>query len=232
MAVTKRVATTGSNQYVTYPAASRMAFGAAVAFSSATAGSETVAAAQAETSILGLAGVREYLPKGKYDGFYEQYEGIPIVDDVGYALVTPHASDTNIDVGDFLEVCLFGDGTPGYHGVLEEAGSNAGTTFTIATVAKALQSVTMGSKSYKIVAADAAAGVSSLTMTSGELATMGVTVGDYVYLEDLNGAGEVNKVTSVSATVLGLAIPTTLALDNSDGDLVHRLYPCLVKLIK
>lgn len=233
MVVPRKVASTGSNCYVSYPAASRVACGAAVVPSSVTAGAETVAAAINTTSVIGLAGNRtEGLTKGKYDGFFEQYEQIPIIDDVGYALVSPNGSDTNIDLGDFLDVGAFGSGSTYTHGVLEEQGSTTGTTFAVTCVAKALQSVTMGSKSYKIPASDVAVGDTSITMTSGEPTTMGIGVGDYIMLEDLSAEVQINKVASVSATSIGLVIPSTVSLVNSDSDLVTRLYPCLVKLIK
>jgi hypothetical protein len=229
----KRVGATGSNYYVSYPAASRIACGAAVVPSSATAGSETLAAGVNTTSILGLAGNRpEGLTKGKYDGFFEQYEQVPIIDDVGYALVSPNGGNVNIDIGDFLDIGAFGSGSTYTHGVLEEQGSGAGTTFAVTCVAKALQSVTMGSKSYKIPASDVAVGDTSITMTSGEPTTMGIVVGDYIMLEDINDDLQVNMVASVSATTIGLVIPSTVTLVANDNDLVTRLYPCLVKLIK
>lgn len=233
MVVNRKTAVSGSQWYVSYPAASRIPVGGVVALSSSTAGAETIAAAQAETSIVGIADNRpEGLTKGKYDGFFEQYEQVPIVDGVGYALVTPNGSNVNVDLGDFLEVAVLGDGTPGYHGLLEEAGSTTGTTFTVATVAKALQSVTMGSDSYKIPAADVSIGDTTVTMTSGEIATMGIAVGDYINLEDLNGNCQTNRVAALSATVITLEVPSTVALVSNDSDLVTRCYPVLVKLVK
>lgn len=233
MVVPRKVATTGSNYYVSYPAAARIACGAVVTLSSATAGAETVYAAETETSILGIAGNRpEGLTKGKYDGFFETYEQVPIVDDVGYALVRNNSGDYNIDVGDFLEVCVCGDGTPGGHGILEEAGTHDGTIFTVATVAKALQSVTMGSKSYKTPASSVAVGDTSATMVAGEIATMGIAVGDYIYIEDDDGAGQVNRVASLTSTVIGFEIPATNVCATGGTDTITRLYHCLVKLVK
>jgi hypothetical protein len=229
---TKVAHPTGSVHIVNYPAASRIPIGGAVALSSATAGSETVKAAEAETSILGFAGNREYVPKGKYDGFLEQYEPVDIIDGYANALVIPNGANVNIDIDDFLEIAELGDSTPGNHGLLEEAGSAAGTVFTIATVAKALQSVTMGSKSYKIPASDVAIGATTITMTAGEIATMAIAVGDYILLEDINGACQVNRVASLTSTVITLELPSTVALVNSDSDLVTRCYHCLVKVVK
>lgn len=233
MVVNRKTAVSGSQWYVSYPAASRIPVGGVVALSATTAGAETVAAAQAETSILGIADNRpEGLTKGKYDGFFEQYEQVPIVDGVGYALVMPNGSDVNVDIGDFLEVAVLGDGTPGNHGLLEEAGSTTGTTFTVATVAKALQSVTMGSKSYKIPASDVAVGDTTVTMAAGEIATMGIAVGDYICLEDITGNCQTNRVAGLTSTIITLEIPSTVVLENSANDLVTRCYPVLVKLVK
>jgi hypothetical protein len=233
MAVPRKVAHPGSNRYVSYPAASRIPFGAAVTGSSLTAGAETIKAAELAAPIIGLAGNREFLPKGKYDGFWEAYEQIEIIDDIGYALVMPNGTNTDIEMGDFLEVAILGDGTPGPHGLLEEAGSSAGTVFTVDTVAKALQTVAMGSKSYKIPAGAVTAGDTSITMVAGEIATMGISVGDYIALEDTASTlgVQVNKVASLTSTVIGLAIPAAFAL-GTDHDLVTRVYQCLVKLVK
>jgi hypothetical protein len=233
MVVNRKTAVSGSQWYVSYPAASRIPVGGVVVLSATTAGAETVAAAQAETSILGICDNRpEGLTKGKYDGFFEQYESVPLVDGVGYALAIPNGSDVNVDIGDFLEVAVLGDGTPGNHGLLEEAGSTTGTTFTVATVAKALQSVTMGSKSYKIPASDVAVGDTTVTMAAGEIATMGIAVGDYICLEDITGNCQTNRVAGLTSIIITLEIPSTVVLENSANDLVTRCYPVLVKLVK
>jgi hypothetical protein len=232
MAVPKDVRMVGSQIPLSYPAASRLAFGAAVVGSGLTAGSETIKAATSETSILGFADKRKFVRSGGYDGFYEQYEEVAIVDDFARALVTPNGADVNIDMSDFLEVAALGDGSTSPHGILEESGSATGGTFTVATVAKALESVTMGSKSYKVPANDVAISDKTVTMDAGAIAAMGLEVGDHVLLEDLNGACQVNKVASLTATVIGLVIPSTVALVHNNSDLVTRLYQCRVKVVK
>lgn len=234
MVVPRKVDVPGlSLRVVNYPAASTIPFGAALAFSSATADNETVKAAEAETSITGFAGNREYVPKSGYDGFYKQYEAVDIIEGYANALVIPNGTNTNIDLDDFLEVAVLGDGTPGPHGLLEEAGNSAGTVFTTSVVAQAKQSVTMGSKSYKIPASAVTAGDTTITMTAGEIATMGIAVGDYIALEDTAASlgVQVNRVASLTATVIGLEIPAAFAL-GTDHDLVTRCYPCLVRMVK
>lgn len=233
MAVPADVKVNGySIEPLSYPAASVVAFGAAVVASGTTAGAETIKSATSETSILGFAGKRKFVRRGGYDGFYATYEDVPIIAEYARCLVTPNGANVNIDMGDFLEVAALGDGSTSTHGLLEEAGSNAGGTFTVATVAKALQSVTMGSDSYKVPASDVSVGDASITMTSGDPTTMGLTVGDYILLENLNGACQVNKVASVAAASIGLVMPSTVALVNGDSDLVTRLYPCFVRMVK
>lgn len=233
MAVTRDIRTTNSKSVGSWPAASAIVFGAAIAGSTLTQDAETVAPATAQTSILGLADKRKFVPKGGYDGRYEQYDPVPVVGEEGMALVTPNGANVNIDFGDFLEVAALGDGSTSAHGILEEAGSNAGTVFTIATVAKALEAVTMGSGKYKVPASDVAVGATSITMTDGDpITNMGLSAGDFILLEDLDGACQVNKVAAVTATVITLAWPSTVALTVSDNDLVTRLFPCKVKLIK
>lgn len=232
MAVTPNIQVSGSKTLDSFPAAQTIAYGQVVAFSSATVGAETVKpATESVTSVLGLADKRNFVPKGYYDGFYNQYDMVPIVGGRGYALATPNGGDVNIDLGDYLELADLGDGTSQAHGLLEEAGSTAGTTYTDAAIARALETVTMGSKSYKIPATDVAVGDTSITMTSGEPTTMGVTKGDYICLEDLDGDVQVNKVASVSATAIGLVIPSTVALVHDNSDLVTRLYPVKVEFM-
>lgn len=233
MSVTRNIRTTNSKSVGSWPAASATVFGAAVVGSTLTQDAETLAPATAQTCIIGLADKRKFVPKGGYDGRYEQYEPIPVVGGEGMALVTPNGANVNIDFGDFLEVAALGDGSTSAHGILEEAGSNAGTVFTIATVAKALEAVTMGSGKYKVPASDVAVGATSVTMTSGDpITNMGLSVGDFILLEDLSGACQVNKVAAVTATVITLAWPSTVALTVSDSDLVTKLFPCKVQLIK
>jgi len=234
MVVPRKVAVPGASvRVVNYPAASRIPIGGALAFSSATPGSETVKGAEAETSILGFAGNREFVPKGAYDGFLGQYEPVDIIDGYANALVIPNGADYDIDVGDFLEVAVLGDGTPGPHGLLEEAGTQQGTIFTVATVAKALESVDMGARSYKVPASAVSVGDSTITMSGTDIATMGIAVGDYILLED-TGASlgcQVNRVADLTATVITLELPATVAL-GTDHDLVQRIYNCLVKVVK
>lgn len=231
MAVTPNIRVPGSETLDSYPAAGTIAFGQVLTFSATTVGAETVRAANdSSANILGLADKRNFVPKGHYDGFYSQYEMVPIVTKRGYALCTANAGDVNIDIGDYLEMAALGGGS-GYHGLLEEAGATAGTTYTDASIAQALESVTMGGDSDQIPATDVAVGDTSITMSAGAIADMGLTVGDYILLEDITDDLQVNKVASLTSTVIGLVIPSTATLVNGDSDLVHRLYPVKVEFM-
>jgi hypothetical protein len=221
-----------SRHLLSRPAASRIAFGAAVVGSALTEGAETLKPAISENTILGFAARRAFNRSQGYDGFYEANEELDVIGDYAIALVTPNGADVNIDMEDYLEVAALGNGSTSAHGILEEAGSGAGTVFTVNVVAKAMESVAMGIKSYKVPASNVAVGATSITMTSGDPATMGLTVGDLILLEDLNGACQVNKVASVADTSIGLVIPSTVALTTADSDLVTRLYQVLVKVVK
>lgn len=232
MAVSRDIRTANSKSVGSWNAASPIVFGAVVVGSGLTQDAETLAPATAQTCIIGLADKRKYIPKGGYDGRYETYEALDVVGEEGMALVTPNGGNYNIDFGDFLEVAALGDGATSAHGILEEAGSHAGGTFTVATVAKALEAVTMGSGAYAVPATDVAVGDNTVTMSAGAIATMGLTVGDYILLEDLSAELQVNKVAALTATVITLAWPSTVSLVNSDNDLVTKLFPCKVQLIK
>jgi hypothetical protein len=90
----------------------------------------------------------------------------------------------------------------------------------------------MGSKSYKVPASDVAVGDTQITMTAGHISTMGLEVGDYILLEDITAELQVNKVASLTSTVIGLVMPSTVSLVHNDSDLVTRLYQCPVMIMK
>lgn len=222
----------GSVHIGSWPAAYRIPFGAAIVPSAKTAGADTVKAAISETGILGLADRRKEMYRGDYDGFWSVGQEVKVIGKYGIALVTPNGANVNIDNDDFLEVADLGNGSTSAHGILEEAGSAAGTVFTIASVAKALQTVAMGSDAYKVPASNVAVGDTSITMAAADLALMKLKEGDLILLEDLNGALQVNMVASVSGTTIGLVMSSTVALTVSDSDLVTKIFRCRVELIK
>jgi hypothetical protein len=236
MAVPHRVRIEGSRVIGSYPAEVRTPFGAAVYASTVTGGAEQVAPAAipAVGSIMGFADKREFTPKGSYDGFYEIGEMVPIVKDYACALITQNGGAVNIDNGDWLEVAALGDSSADcYHGVLEEAGSAAGTQFTTDSVAQAIQSVTM-TTSYFVPHTAVVAGETHIHMGTGDITSMSLTAGDYILLEDTASTlgTQVNKVASIDSTglIINLVVPAAFALA-TDHDLVSRLYHCNVRMI-
>jgi hypothetical protein len=143
--------------------------------------------------------------------------------------VTPNRGNYNIDLGDFLEVAVLA-GTSSRHGVLEEAGAQAGGTGTALSVARALQSVTMGSTSYTALNATLTVGDTTATVVSGTPTTVGLTIGDYILLEDIDSERQVNRVTSLNATTIGLEIPSTCGAAGTT-DYVSKLFWCKVKIL-
>ncbi|HNQ55817.1 MAG TPA: hypothetical protein PKG66_10400, partial [Methanothrix sp.] len=61
--------------------------------------------------------------------------------------------------------------------------------------------------------------------------TMGLVEGDYVMLRDADGDTQLNRVKSLTATVITLQEPSTVALTVADNDLVHRVAQIKVKIL-
>jgi hypothetical protein len=231
MAVPRDIKIKGSQHLGGWPAAAIIPAGAAVVVSSGVEGADTIKAAHNEEGILGFAAKQIMIPRGWYDGFWKIEQDVEVLQDYAMAWVTPNGANDNIVLGDYLEVALLGSGSSVGHGILEEASSHTGTTKSLKSVARALESRAMGSKSYKIPAATVAVGDTSITMTGTDIATMGITVGDLILLEDITGEYQVNKVASLTATVIGLVMPSTVVLNNS-SDLITRLYQVPVAILR
>lgn len=139
------------------------------------------------------------------------------------ALVIPNANNISIVDGDYLECAVLGDGSC-YIGVLEEAGSTAGETRTTTTKAQALEDCTMTSSAYKSPSGNVAVGESTITFLAANLALLDLHEGDYIILEDLNGDAQLNRVKSLTSTVITLELPSTVALTAGNSDLVHKVF--------
>lgn len=131
-------------------------------------------------------------------------------------------SNTDIVDGDFLEVAPLGDASC-YIGVLNEAGSNAGDVRTITSVFQAEEDVTIGSSTYK-TPVSVAVGDGTITLSSANLALLNLQVGGYIVLEDVNGKAQLNSVKALSATVISLMFPSTVALTSGNSDLVYKVF--------
>lgn len=137
------------------------------------------------------------------------------------ALVIAKA-DVNIVDGDYLECAPLGDASC-YVGVLNEAGSSAGGTRTTTTKAQALEDVTMGDESYKSPASNVSVGDTSITFSSANLALLDLEEGDYIVLEDANGDAQLNRVKSLTSTVVTLELASTVAL-TAGTDVVYKVF--------
>lgn len=146
------------------------------------------------------------------------------------ALVIPNANNISIVDGDYLECAVLGDGSC-YLGVLEEAGSTAGETRTTTTKAQALEDCSMTSSAYKSPSGNVAVGESTITFLAANLALLDLHEGDYIILEDLNGDAQLNRVKSLTSTVITLELPSTVALTAGNSDLVHKVFQVKVLVL-
>lgn len=172
-----------------------------------------------------------------YDGFYVASNKSAVPDVVRVArggakinaLVIAKAN-TSIQDGDFLECAPLGNASC-YLGVLNEAGSNAGETNLTTAVAQALEECTITSASYKIPAQDVAIGATTITFSSANLTLLNLKEGDYIVLEDLNGSAMLNRVKSLTSTVITLELPSTVALVANDSDLVYKVFQVKARVL-
>jgi len=172
-----------------------------------------------------------------YDGFYvaSNKSGKPDVVRVARggakinALVIAKAN-TSIQDGDYLECAPLGNAAS-YIGVLNEAGTNAGETRVNTAVAQAQEDCTITSSSYKTPASNVAIGDSAITFTAQNLALLNLSEGDYIVLEDVNGNAMLNRVKSLTSTVITLELPSTVALTVADSDLVYKVFQVKARVL-
>lgn len=227
--VLRKVTTPKTGPLSSIPAAGRIAFGAAIINNGTDL---AVYASAADTDeILGFAVQPANNVVLRSDGFYQQYDDVPYANSGEINALVIALGATNIVKGDFLEVAaLGGAGGSGAWGVLAEAGNQAGDTKTITSVAQAVESATLAA-SMATPASGVAIGNTQITMAAGAIATMGLVEGDYVMLRDLDGDTQLNRVKSLTATVITLQEPSTVALTVADNDLVHRVAQIKVKIL-
>ena len=97
-----------------------------------------------------------------------------------------------------------------------ESTSVAGATRAAGSCAKLLEEITIGSDSYKVPASTPTAGEYHVHMTVGDIALMGLKVGDYVALRNADSTtGQTNLITALeddgSTATITFAIPLTVA---------------------
>jgi hypothetical protein len=227
--VLRKVTTPKTGPLSSIPAAGRIAFGAAIINNGTDL---AVYASAADTDeILGFAVQPANNVVLRSDGFYQQYDDVPYANTGEVNALVIALGATNIIKGDFLEVAaLGGAGGSGAWGVLAEAGNLAGATRTLTSVAQAMEAATLNT-SNATPTAGVAIGDTTITMAAGAIATMGLVEGDYVILRDLDGDTQLNRVKSLTATVITLQIPSTVALTVADSDVVQRVAQIRVRIL-
>ena len=164
------------------------------------------------------------------DFFYKQYDPMRIARDgeVTALIITKGATD--IVDGDFLEVADLGDSTPGAHGLLEEAGATDGTINVTTAVAKAREDITLGAASMAQPASNVAIGDLTATMAAAFNTALLLEEGSIIYLRDINGKGQVNRVKELTDTVITFEFASTVALA-ANTDYIHLVKQCRVKIL-
>lgn len=137
------------------------------------------------------------------------------------ALVIAKANTSIVD-GDYLEAAPLGDASC-YIGVLNEAGSNAGEDNVLTALAKAMEDCAITNASYKQPTGNVAVGASTITLSSGDMTLLDLEEGDYIVLEDVNGDAQLNRVKSLTSTVITLELPSTVALA-ANTDYVYKVF--------
>jgi len=225
----KPVKTGTSGPQKSFIAASQIPFGALVV----RAGANTVKAATAadDECILGVA-VDDQV-QHSVDGFYAAGDVVPIIIS-GTARLWTRGVSVSLIAGDFVEVASVGGGSTTIpHGIVEEAGSAAGETYTVTTVAKLMEDLTIGAGGGKAVASNVSVGDTTVTLSGADMTALNLSVGDYILMDDNGGNAAVNRVKSKTATVITLVQPATVAMTAAGGsDLVYKMYQAEALLLK
>ena len=212
-----------------HAAASQIAFGAVVITAAVGTVKSTL---EPVHNVIGIAD-NDNVEK-TVDGFYAQYDQVPIITGGPSRawVISNHASKEDIRIGDFLE-CVVGAASTFTRpiGVLQEmsaeTGTGTGDVREVGSVAKALDDATLFD--CEPLSAELTAGTKTATLIAGNITNLDLSVGDYVMFEDLNGSGEINRVTGTTATTIELLIASvgTYAI----ADVVHKMVQVEVELI-
>jgi len=207
-------------------AASKIAFGAAVAYKAAGTVQATIDIAVSE-NLLGI--VDEDAVEKDEDGFYSQYDIVPIIT-AGRCRVWVIANEDakeDILAGDYLEVADLGGTNSLTVGALQQMGAESGTCTgavrEATSIARALEGVTLTD------AEPATLSGKTLTLLAADITNLGLAVGDYVVLEDASEEAEVNRVAALPTT-------TTVTLQFTPSaftavDTLHKMHQVEAMLI-
>lgn len=212
-------------------AASKIAFGAAVMYSAA--GTVKSPAEITDANILGIA-VDDLVEKTE-DGFYSQYDIVPIITAGRCKVWVTSNEDSKEDIvaGDYLELADLGGTNSLPIGVFQQMGAEGGTCTGDAketeSLARALEDVTLTDVEPCGVAVTV--GATTVTIDSADMTSLALAAGDYILLEDDGGNAMINRVKSVTATVITLQMASTVAMSDTTNDDVHKLHQVEVMLI-
>ena len=211
-----------------HAAASQIAFGAVVISAAAGTVKSTLEPVHNVVGIVGNDNVEKTV-----DGFYAQYDQVPIVT-AGPArawVIANHATAEDIAIGDFLE-CVVGAASTFTRpiGVLQamdaETGAKTAGVRQLGTVAQALDDATLFDA--EPLSAELSAGSTTATLIAGNITNLDLSIGDYVMFEDLNGSAEINRVTGTTSTTISLLIPSVGVY--AIADVVHKMVQVEVEL--
>ena len=210
-------------------AAGTIAFGAAVIRSAAKTVKSTLDIVH---NILGIADW-DFVEKDE-DGFYSQYDPVPIIT-AGRCRVWVTSNETgkeDLEAGDYLEIADLGGSNAlpvgAFQQMSAETGTCTGAVREVGSLARALADVTL--TDVELVADDLAVGGTAVTLSEADMILLGLAVGDYIVLEDLDGNAMINRVKALTSTVITLQLPSTVALANAT-DAVHKLHQVEVLLL-
>ena len=212
-------------------AASKIPFGAAVAYAAA----GTVQATKDIAVSQNILGIADWdLVEKEEDGFYSQYDVVPIIT-AGRcrAWLTPtHTTAENIAAGAYLEIADIGGTNAQPIGVLQQMGAEDGsatpTVREVETIARALEDVTMTDP--KVVVTGCAIGGTTVILSEANITALALAVGDYILLENLDGDAMINRVKAITTTTITLQIASTVLIEDAT-DYVHKLMQCEVMLL-
>ena len=211
------------------PAASILAFGAAATYAAAGTVKGTLCSVEA-FDILGIT-VDDNVEKDE-DGFYSQYDMVPLIT-AGRcrAWVTPNnTTAVDIKAGDYLDLAVLNTSNANTLpiGVFEESGSQAGETRLTSSLARALEDIDLVND---VVPTTIAVGATTITLSEANMTTLDLSIGDYILLNDLSANSQVNRVKSLTTTVITLQLASTVALTSGSSDTVGKLVQGEVMLL-
>jgi len=210
-------------------AASILPFGAAATYAAAGTVQGTLCSVEA-FDILGI--VEDDKVEKTQPGFYSQYDAVPLVTAGRVRVwITPNnTTAVDIKAGDYLDLAVLNTSNANTLpiGVFEESGSQAGQTRVTSSLARALEDVDLVND---VVPTTMAVGATSITLSEANMTTLDLSVGDYLLLNDLSANSQVNRVESLTTTVITLQVASTVALTSGDSDTVGKLVQGEVMLL-